>query len=212
MSGWAGAALPGLPAQAIARLNALPRHALPAGQTLFRAGDSAQGFAVVLSGRVELRLIGATGREILLYAIEPGQTCIQTTLGLMGGAPYTADAMTTCPTELVVIPAPEFHDLMQDAPFRAHVFRAFGARMAEVTALLEQVAFAPIEARLARALLEMCDSGVVLTTHAELAARIGSAREVVSRQLERWVAAGLVRTERGRIFCDDLDGLHARAE
>jgi CRP/FNR family transcriptional regulator, anaerobic regulatory protein len=212
MNMWAGAALPGLPARTIAQLNALPRHALPTGQTLFRAGDSAQGFAVVLSGRVELRLTGASGREILLYAIEPGQTCIQTTLGLMGGAPYTADAMTTCATEMVVIPAPMFHDLMQDAPFRAHVFRAFGARMAEVTALLEQIAFAPIEARLARALLDMCDGGVVQATHADLAARIGSAREVVSRQLERWSALGLVRTERGRILCNDLDGLRGRAE
>ncbi len=211
MTAWAGTALPGLPPQALARLDTLPRHALPAGQTLFRAGDSAQGFAVVLTGRVELRLTGTTGREILLYAIEPGQTCIQTTLGLMGDTPYTADAVTTCATELVVIPAQMFHDLMQDAPFRAHVFRAFGARMAEVTALLEQVAFDPIEARLARALLDLSEDGVVRATHAGLAAKIGSAREVVSRQLERFAALGLVRTERGRVLCTDLDGLRARA-
>ena len=212
MTAWAGATLPGLPAQAVARLDALPCHTLPADQTLFRAGDHAQGFAVVLSGRVELRLTGANGREILLYAIEPGQTCIQTTLGLMGDAPYTADAVTTCPTEMVVIPASMFHELMQQAPFRAHVFRAFGARMAEVTALLEQVAFAPIENRLARALLELAEGDVVHATHADLAARIGSAREVVSRQLERWAAAGLVRTERGRIICTDLFALRHRAQ
>lgn len=207
MRDWAGAAFPGLPAPALAQLNALPCHALPADHTLFRAGDRAQGFAVVLSGRVELRLTAVNGREILLYAIEPGQSCIQTTLGLMGDMPYTAQAITTCSTELVLIPAPMFNDLMQDALFRAHVFRAFGARMAEVTALLEQVAFVPIETRLARALLDLCENGVVQATHADLAARIGSVREVVSRQLERWSALGLVQTERGRVLCPDIAGL-----
>lgn len=197
--GWAAQAWPDLPAQALARLDALPAHDLPPGATLFRAGDQAQGFAVVLAGRVELRLTSANGREILLYAIEPGETCIQTTLGLLGDAPYTADAVTAAPTRLVVIPAGLFHALMQDAPFRAHVFRAFGARLAEVTALLEQVAFARIEVRLARALLDLAEDGGVQATHAELAARIGSAREVVSRHLERWAAQGLLRTDRGLV-------------
>jgi CRP/FNR family transcriptional regulator len=81
-----------------------------------------------------------------------------------------------------------------------------------VTALLEQVAFAPIENRLARALLELAEGDVVHATHADLAARIWSAREVVSRQLERWAAAGLVRTERGRIICTDLFALRHRAQ
>lgn len=197
---WAGALLPGLDAGTVARLDALPAMDLPAGQCLFRAGDHAQGFAMVLEGRVEVTLTAASGREILLYAIEPGQSCIQTTLGLMGDAPYAGEARTVTRARLVMIPAAEFSRLMDEvAVFRGFVFRAFAARMAELTALLESVAFTRIEARLARALLEMAQGAKVTATHAELAARIGSAREVVSRQLERWAGQGLIAVRRGEI-------------
>lgn len=204
---WAGTVLPGLDATSIARLDALPAMSLPAGQCLFRAGDHAQGFAMVLEGRVDVTLTAATGREILLYAIEPGQSCIQTTLGLMGDAPYSGEATTVTPARLVMIPAADFARLMDSsAVFRAFVFRAFAARMGELTALLESVAFTRIEARLARALLDLAEGAEVTATHAELAARIGSAREVVSRQLERWAGQGLIATQRGQITLLD----HAR--
>lgn len=198
--GWAGALLPGLDPEMVARLDALPCTDLPPGQCLFRVGDRAQGFALVLEGRVEVTLTAASGREILLYAIEPGQSCIQTTLGLMGDAPYSGDATTVSPARIVIIPAAEFERMMHgSAVFRAFVFRAFAARMAELTALLETVAFTRIEARLARALLDLARDAQVRATHADLAARIGTAREVVSRQLERWAADGLITTQRGQI-------------
>jgi CRP/FNR family transcriptional regulator len=202
--GWAGALLPELDRASVARLDALPAMELPAGQCLFRAGDSAQGFAMVLAGRVEVTLTAASGREILLYAIEPGQSCIQTTLGLLGDMPYSGEARTVTSARIAMIPAAEFARLIEESgAFRGFVFRAFAARMGELTTLLEQVAFTRIEARLARALLDLADGTQVTATHAELAARIGSAREVVSRQLERWAAQGLIATQRGQItICD----------
>jgi CRP/FNR family transcriptional regulator, anaerobic regulatory protein len=206
--GWARALVPGLDATAAARLDGLPCLDLPAGKCLFRSGDRAQGFAMVLEGRIEVTLTAANGREILLYAIEPGQSCIQTTLGLMGETPYSGDATTATPSRIVMIPAGEFARLMdQSAVFRGFVFRAFAARMGELTALLETVAFTRIEARLARALLDLANGGQVMATHAELATRIGSAREVVSRQLERWATQGLIATQRGQITLLDRSGL-----
>ncbi|MCC1482378.1 Crp/Fnr family transcriptional regulator [Roseibaca sp. Y0-43] len=206
--GWAGALLPGLDAASIARLDALPAMDLPVGQCLFRAGDHAQGFAMVLEGRVEVTLTAASGREILLYAIEPGQSCIQTTLGLLGDMPYSGEARTVTPARIAMIPATEFARLIEGSgAFRAFVFRAFAARMGELTALLEQVAFTRIEARLARALLDLADGAQVTATHAELATRIGSAREVVSRQLERWVGQELIALRRGQITIRDRAGL-----
>jgi len=206
--GWAGQLLPDLPRADAARLDALPEMALSAGQVLFRAGDVAQGFAVVLKGRVEVMLTGASGREILLYAIEPGQSCIQTTLGLMGTEPYSGEAVTVTPCRIVILPRPLFQELMNGSkPFRSFVFRAFAARMSELTHLLEQVAFARIEARLARALCDMVQAGEVHATHADLAARIGSAREVVSRQLEKWAARDLIKVDRGRITISDAESL-----
>lgn len=206
--GWAGKLLPGLGADALARLDTLPQMAVPSGQTLFRAGDSAGGFALLLDGRIEVTLTAASGREILLYAIEPGQSCIQTTLALLGGAAYTGNAITVTPARIVIIPAAEFAGLIESsAPFRSFVFRAFAARMEELTALLETVAFARIDVRLARALLDMAQGTEVHATHAELATRIGSAREVVSRQLERWAEQGLIATQRGQITLLDRAAL-----
>ena len=178
----------------------LPVRRVPSGTVLFRAGEAAQGFVLVRKGRIEVRLTSASGREILLYAVEPGQSCVQTTLGLLGDEAYTGEAVTTGDVELSLISKGDFLRLMaEDAGFRTDVLRAFGHRMAELTRVLEIVAFERIDQRLARALLDLAERDVVHATQAELAARIGSAREVVTRQLQSWTESGLVRTARGRV-------------
>lgn len=213
MNGWADSAFAALDAPDRARLNALPVQTLPRGTHVFGPGDSAQGFAVVLSGRIEVSLTGPSGREILLYAVEPGQSCIQSTLGLMGDEPYSGDAETVTDTRLVLIPAPQFHALMdRSGPFRDFVFRAFATRMNDMTRLLERVAFTRIESRLAQALLDVAKDDAVEATHAELAARIGSAREVVSRRLEAMAKRGLVDTDRGRVTLCDHAALRSMAQ
>lgn len=187
-----------------ADLASLQRRALPKGLDLFAPGDRAQGFPLVLAGRVEVYLTGPSGREILLYAVEPGQSCIQTTLGLLGDEPYSGTAATVSEAEVVTIPKPLFLRLMdRDPAFRGFVLRSFGQRMADLTRLLESVAFGRVEARLAGALLELADGGVVRATQSEIAARIGSAREVVSRKLDAFAKAGWVTTERGEVHLRD---------
>lgn len=196
-----------------AALMALPVARLPDGQVLFAPGMEAQGFPVILSGRVEVALTTAHGREILLYAVDPGQSCIQSTLGLMGGEAYSATATTRGRTEAVLIPRPLFSRAMEeDAAFRAFVLRVFGQRMADLTRLLEQVAFGSVEARLAAALLAMAVDAEVRATQSALATRIGTAREVVSRRLEAWAAAGLVATGRGTVRLIDPAALRRIAE
>lgn len=181
-------------------LVALPHRQLPEGTPLFHPGEPAQAFVVVLSGRIEVMLTGPSGREILLYAVEPGQSCIQTTLGLMGDEAYTGDAATATACEVVLIPKALFHSLIDGEPgFRRFVMQAFGARMADLTRLLERVAFGRIEQRLAAALLDLAQGAQVQATHADLAARIGSAREVVSRRLESFARRGWVSTDRGTV-------------
>lgn len=209
---WASAAL-GLGAEDAARLDALPVQTLPRGARLFGPGDRAAGFAVVLTGRIEVSLTGPSGREILLYAVEPGQSCIQTTLGLMGDEPYSGEAICAGEVRLALIPAGLFHGLMnRSEAFRGFVFRALAMRMNDMTVLLERVAFTRVEARLAQALLDLAQGGAVEATHAELAARIGSAREVVSRRLEAMARRGLVATDRGRVDLRDRAGLRRMAE
>ena len=198
-------ALAALDAADRARLAALPAHDMPAGTVLFRPGDPVQGYAFVLSGRVDVSLTGASGREMLLYSVEPGQSCVQTTMGLLSDADYSAEAQTTCPTQLVLIPRALFLDLMnRSAPFRALVFGAFAQRMGTMMDLLEKVAFTRVECRLAERLLALAgDGNSVQATQSDLAVQVGTAREVVSRRLEAWAKRGLVRTGRGTVeICD----------
>lgn len=185
---------------------------IPAGTVLFRPGDSAQGFVVVLSGRAEVFLTGPNGREILLYAIEPGQSCIQSTLGLMGGEAYNGEAITAADCTVVIIPKPLFLRLLDEsAPFRALIFTTFGRRMQDMMRLFERVAFQKVEIRLAAALLSAACGSRVEITQADLAVRIGTAREVVSRQLEKFANRGWVRTERGLIHLLNMDELRRLA-
>lgn len=202
----------GLSQEAARRLQALPEQSVPKGAVLFRAGDAAQGFVVVLQGRIEVHLTGPSGREILLYSVEPGQSCVQTTLGLMAGEPYSGEAFAATETKVVMIPRPVFLQLIEsEAAFRGFVLTALGRRMQDVTRLLEQVAFATIESRLAAALLDMAEADQVQATQAELAARIGSAREVVTRRLDAFQRAGWVETDRGTVRIIDRLALEQAA-
>lgn len=187
-----------LDAQSRARLDALPVAPVPKGQTLFCPGETARGFVVVLDGRVEVFLTGATGRDILLYAVEPGESCVQSTLGLLGGTDYSGEAITATDCRMVLIPRDMFLTLMDaSAPFRHFVFEAFAERMQGMMSLLEKVAFQKVESRLAAALLKGATDGALHITHAELAVQIGSAREVVSRRLDQLAKRGLVQLDRG---------------
>ncbi len=191
------------------KLEKLPASTLPAGSVLFRPGDEALGFVLVRAGRVGVYLTGRSGREILLYTVETGETCVQTTLGILGGRNYTGEAVAETVVEMVVVPRALFLELMEGSQaFRRFVFAAFADRMADVTHVLEQVAFVRIEQRLAGLLLQRAGEGdTVPLTHQQIATAIGSAREVVSRRLESLQSKGLVAIDRGAIRVSDRQGL-----
>lgn len=182
---------------------------MPQGAVLFRPGDAAQGFVLVLDGRVGVYLTGANGRELRLYTVTSGTSCIQTTLGLLGGDVYSGEAVAETDLDLMLIPAADFRLLIErSTAFRTFVFRAFGRRMSDVTHTLEQVAFVRVEARLAAHLLSSADEdGLVAETHQSIATAIGSVREVVSRRLEVLSKSGLIEQERGQIRIVDKSAL-----
>lgn len=197
-----------------AELDRLIPKTLPSGAVLFRPGDTVQGYAIVLSGRIDVCLTGPSGRDILLYAVVHGQSCLQSTLGLLGGDDYSAEARTVEPTELVLLPRAGFLGLLdRSAPFRKVIFAAFAERMQNMMHLLEKLAFLRVEARLAQVLLDRADPlGRVTATQAELATAIGSAREVVSRRLMALARTGAVTVERGVVTIRDAEQLVARTE
>ncbi len=213
---WAAEAadLAALDAPARAALDRLTPLDLPEGSVLFRSGESVKGYVIVLSGKVSVRLTGPSGRDILLYQVAPGQSCIQSTLGLLGGDDYTAEAVTDTPTRLVLLPRTLFLGLLDSSPgFRRLVFSAFAARMQSMMQLIENVSFMRVEARLATLILDRADAGGILTmTQADMATAIGTAREVVSRRLEGLAKTGCIDHERGVVRILDRAALSRQAQ
>lgn len=195
--------------QSLDKLANLEKIQIPTGKILFRPGDEVTGFVLLIAGRVDVYMTGQSGREILLYSVTPGETCVQTTLGLMGEEDYSAEAVAETDIEIVIIPKSVFLDLLaSSAPFRTFVFHAFASRLQSIMHVLEQVAFIKVEERLAAILLERSDeSGKVHNTHQELATAIGTAREVVSRRLELLGKKGMVTLERGNIQITNRSGM-----
>jgi len=212
---WTGDAreLAALEPAARAALDRLAPVEVAPGAALFRPGETVSGYVIVLSGRVAVRLLGPNGRDILLYEVSPGQSCIQSTLGLLGGDDYSALAEAAAPTRLVLIPRPIFLQLLDASPaFRKVVFAAFAERMQAMMQLIETMSFMRVEARMAALILERADgTGALAITQAEVARAIGTAREVVSRRLDKLAHAGTLGTERGLIRIRDRAALEALA-
>lgn len=195
--------------EAMEALSGLKVQKVPEKTELFRPGTRPSGFLLVIEGRVGVYLLGRSGREMLLYTVTRGETCVQTTLGLLGDEPYSAEAIAETDLVAVMVPIPMFERLMaSSSAFRAFVFRAFATRVGDLMFMLEQVAFVRVESRLARTLIDRADAdGKVGITHQELAVAIGSVREVVTRQLHAFASRGLVSVDRGAVSIIDRAGL-----
>jgi CRP/FNR family transcriptional regulator, anaerobic regulatory protein len=179
--------------------------ALPAGTVLFDERQSCQGFPFVLSGSVRVVKLAANGRELPLYKVLPGESCIITSSCLLGGADYNARGVAECATTLVFLPRALFDRLLEVPAFRDFVFHLFAERIAELMQLVEEVAFHKLDQRLANLLL---GKGRQLhTTHQQLADELGSVREMVSRLLKGFADQGLVRLGREQLEILDPAGL-----
>ncbi len=185
---------------------------LPAGQTVFEPGSACRNYIVVLDGAVKVRLLAASGREIVLYRVTGGETCVLTTSCLIQGTDYDAEAVTETPVTALLIPKAAFDDMMNDSgPFRRFIFSSFSTRLNELLGLVNEVAFGHIDKRLAAWLLARATGGQVEVTHQAIAAELGTAREVVSRLLKELERRGLVALTRGEITITDEMGLRQLA-
>ena len=174
---------------------------LPAGTHAFAIGAECQHYLLVARGRVRVQMLAESGREIVLYRVTGGDTCVLTTSCLISGEAYAAEAITETEVEAWLLPRTAFDELMGSEPtFRDFVLKTWASRLADLMLLVEEVAFRRVDVRLAHCLLERADvTGVVSLTHQELAAELGTAREVVSRQLKEFERRGWLRAERGAV-------------
>ncbi len=160
----------------------------PAGMRVFGEGSPCKAFLIVRSGQIRVCKTGETGREIVLYRVGPGETCIVTTACLMTSTDYDADGVAESDIVAQALPLPGFMSLLaQSAGFRQFVFAAYGARIADLLLRIEEVAFGKIDQRLASMLGERADAhGLLEMTHYDMAVEGGTAREGVSRQLKEF--------------------------
>ena len=180
------------------------------GSILFDAKQPCRGFPLLLEGSVRVTKSAPSGREILLYRVEPGQGCILSGGCLLGHSDYSATGTADEDVTLLSIPPALFQELLLESEsFRSFVFGMYGERLAEVMELVEEVAFRRLDTRLAQLLIRR--GPVLEDTHQRLADELGSVREIVSRLLRGFEDRGWVRLERERITVLDPKSLSALA-
>ncbi len=186
---------------------------IPMGHDVFLEGDRVDAIALLLSGVVRVYKIGETGREITLYRFGNGQSCILTANAILSQKTFPAVATVEKDAEAVMIPARDFRAWVGRYDiWREFVFELLSQRLATVMAIVDEIAFRRMDARLASLLLSRARvQNPMRMTHQEIAAELGSSREVISRLLEDFSERGFVHVGRGEIEVLDMESLDTRA-
>jgi len=186
---------------------------IPEGRDVFIEGDQVDAIALLISGVVRVYKIGETGREITLYRFGNGESCILTANAILSQKNFPAVATVEKEAEAVMIPADTFRDWVRRYDlWREFVFELLSQRLSSVMAIVEEVAFRRMDVRVASLLINRSlGSDLIRITHQEIAAELGSSREVISRILEDFSAQGLIEVSRDSIKIVDRDALQARS-
>lgn len=185
---------------------------IPAGADVFVEGDRTESIAFLLSGGVRVYKVSETGREITLYRFGLGESCILTANAILSQQSFPAIATVEQEAEAVMIPAESFRDwVRRDDLWREFVFDLFSQRLLSVMMIVDEVAFQRVDRRVAAFLLERAqESNPIEITHREIAAEVGSSREVISRLLDDFSDEGILTTSRGSIEIVEFQALKAR--
>ncbi len=171
----------------------------------YHEGDRCPGIPFFLDGEVRVYKTGSSGREITLYEILPGETCILNAACLLGSQQYPADAIALKDGTMLYLPEKVFHELMADHPeMRSFIFSLFSRRFHEIIELIEEVTFGKLDVRLEDYLIEKAENNQLETTHQVIANDLGTSREVVSRLLKDFERRGNIVLSRNRVRLLDL--------
>lgn len=173
-------------------------------KTIINKGNSVSGAYVVVRGRLRVYSISPSGNEATLYFLNPGDVCILALNCIFNHMDYPAWVQSEPDTSVGVIPALTYRTLFQTEPsiqnLTVHALSVLVFRLMEE---LEQIHALNLNERLARFILMRSEGGRELRmTQSELAAHLGSTREVIAKLLRRLVADGVIRTLRGAIVVE----------
>jgi CRP/FNR family transcriptional regulator len=182
---------------------------LPAGEVMFRPGDSCEGFGFVVDGSIKVCLSSEGGRELVLYRVTRGESCTVTVSCLISNTSYPATGVVEEPLTAIAIPKAVFHRQLEESRvFRSFVLEIFSSKVGHLMELVCEVAFNKLDQRLATRLLDL--GPVVTMSHQELAGELGTSREIISRILESFADEGAVSLGRRRIAVERPDLLENR--
>ncbi|MBS1802551.1 MAG: Crp/Fnr family transcriptional regulator [Acidobacteria bacterium] len=191
------------------------------GELLFSEGEPCNGLHIIARGKVRIFKTSVNGREQVLALNGPGDTVAE--LPVFDGGPYPASASATEDTEIAFVSRRDFHAYCLEHPEVAlKVLAQVGARLRRLVGIIEELSFTTIRQRLIATLLKLAqsegrktDQGIEFqlpSTHQELASQLGTVRELISRNLMRLQAEGLLDVDARHIVVRDIKGLSAQLE
>lgn len=181
------------------------------GTVFYHSGGECKGVEIVRRGRARVFISSSDGREITLYRLLENDLCMMSVACMIKNINFGITLETETDCEVAVIPREIYRKLNEEnICVKNFTLELIASKFTDVMWLLEQLAFATVKSRIARALTEQSvlqKTSVLDTTHEKLAADIGTAREVVTRQLRQFRTDGLVALSRGKIEILDAAGL-----
>ena len=182
---------------------------LQEGAQVFGPTNIPDSLFFLYDGRIRVSQSSDTGREITLYRVDAGESCVLTTACMLSEEAYSAEGVAETDITLVALPKLAFEQLVsEEVEFRDFVFAAYSKRLIDLLRVVDDVAFGHMDVRLAERLLVIAgDRKEIAATHQHLASELGTASEVVSRVLSDFQKRQIVGQSRGRITLIDKKAL-----
>ncbi|MDH5654852.1 MAG: Crp/Fnr family transcriptional regulator [Spirochaetia bacterium] len=181
---------------------------IPAKYKIYESGDPCNFFTLIHKGKVRVFRNNEAGQEITLYRIGAGECCFLTASCVMQDTKFPAMAVSEDELEVLMVPSNILQEWVSKNPiWQKYLFMLMASRLSNVATKVEDLAFQKFDKRLAELLLKIHSNLTITKTHQEIALDLGTAREVVSRQLKDFEHAGLLKLSRGKIQILDSDGL-----
>ncbi len=204
-----------LPATTLARIaDVAVFRCYEAGQMVALEGEPCRTAFFIAAGQVRVYRLSPGGREQVLVRLGPGQLFNTVPIFLPDGVNH-ATVETLTAVELYAIPGDDLRRIVVDhPPLALAMLRDFAARLDHLTNLVEDLGLRTVRGRLARFLLEQADAGALAQrwTQDEMAAYLGTVRDMIGRTLRAFVDAGLIGLERQQIVLLDREGLEAEID
>lgn len=191
------------------------------GELLFSEGEPCKGLHIIARGKVRIFKTSMSGREQVLAVNTVGESVAE--LPVFDGGPYPASAMAIDDTEIAFISRRDFHAYCLEHPEVAlKVLSVVGSRLRRLVGIIEELSFTTIRERLISALVKLAQTGgrptergiefMLPGSHQELANQLGTVRELISRNLMRLQAEGLLEVDARQIVVKDMKGLSSLLE